>query len=144
MLAEQHFIAYSLDAEMGFWRNISMVLPTNRVPKIVQRVNDTVSMLALVSANVGIAIIPETLNRIDFDQVVMRNIDGPKKFAVQMMVYRRDESSPAVLGFIKTIRNTRPTGHSDVRTGACRRLDRRREGRRPLRWLPFPARLPFG
>ena len=104
VLAKQQFVAFELDAEVGFWRNISAVLPPGTMPQIVQRAPDAISLLTLVGANVGISVIPESLKKFASDSVVVRNIAGPPKYSINAVVYRAAESSPAVLAVLKKIR----------------------------------------
>lgn len=103
-LAKQKFVAFELDAELGFWRNIAAVLPAGTIPQIVQRAPDAVSLLTLVSANVGIAVIQETLKNVADASVVVRNIAGPPKYSKSDVVYRANEPSPAVRAVLKAIR----------------------------------------
>ena len=103
-LAKQQFVAYEVDAEMGFWRNITAVLPPGTVPQIVQRAPDAISLLTLISANVGISLIPESFRKLVDSDVVVRNIDGPPKYSKNAVVYRVNEQSPAVRGVLKAIR----------------------------------------
>ena len=104
VLAKQTFVAYDLDAEVGFWRNLAAVLPRGAIPRIVQRVPDANSLLTLVSANVGVAIMPEFFKNVIIDPIVMRNIAVPKIYARNAVVYRTNEPSPAVRAVLKTIR----------------------------------------
>jgi DNA-binding transcriptional LysR family regulator len=103
-LADQKFVAYELDAEMGFWRNITAVLPHGTIPNIVQRAPDAISLLTLVGANVGIAIIPESFKNIVDPSVVVRNIAGRAQYSKLATVYRTNEPSPAVQAVLKIIR----------------------------------------
>jgi len=104
ILAKQHFIAYELDAEVGFWRNISSVLPLGTIPHIALRVPDAVSLLTLVSANVGVAIVQESFKKIVDEDVVFRHISGRGTYSPNVVVYRTHEPSPAVQGVLKVIR----------------------------------------
>jgi DNA-binding transcriptional LysR family regulator len=104
-LAQQKFVAYELDAEMGFWRNISAVLPAGTIPQIVQRAPDALSLLALVSANVGLAIVPESFKEVVDDDVVLRNIAGPARHSKESVVYRANEPSPAVRAVTTVLRS---------------------------------------
>ncbi|MBI2716374.1 MAG: LysR family transcriptional regulator [Rhizobiales bacterium] len=109
VLAKQNFVAYELDAMMGFWRNITAVLPPGTIPQIVQRAPDALSLLTLVSANVGIAVIPESFKNIIDSDVVVRNIAGPPRYSKDSVVYRTNEPSPAVRAVLKTIRTAFPS-----------------------------------
>lgn len=104
-LAQQKFVAYELDAEMGFWRNIAAVLPAGTLPQVVQRAPDALSLLALVSANVGLAIVPESFKKLADDDVVLRNIAGPEKHSKESVVYRANEPSPAVRAVTSALRS---------------------------------------
>jgi DNA-binding transcriptional LysR family regulator len=103
-LAKQKYVAYELDSVFGFWRNITTVLPPDTVPQIVQRVPDAISMLTLVSANVGIAIVQESFKNIADSSVVIRNIAGPAKYFPNVAISRANEISPAVVAVLKAIR----------------------------------------
>jgi DNA-binding transcriptional LysR family regulator len=105
-LAKQNFVAFELDSEIGFYRNITAVLPPGTIPQIVQRAPDAISLLTLISANVGISIIPETLKNVADASVVVRNIAGPPRYSRNAVVYRANEPSPAVQAVLKTIRMT--------------------------------------
>lgn len=104
MLANQQFVAYDLDAEIGFYRNISAVLPPGTIPQIVQRAPDAISVLTLVSANVGMAIVPESFKKLVDASVVVKNFAGPAKYSSNVMVCRINEPSPAVQAVTKVIR----------------------------------------
>lgn len=103
-LAKEKFVAYELDAEVGFWRNILAVMPPGATPKISQRVSDAFSLLTMVSANVGIAVIPESLKHIASPHVVIRNIAGQPRYAKFAVIYRTEEPSPAVRVVVNAIR----------------------------------------
>ena len=103
-LIGQKFVAYALDAEIGFWRNITSVLPSGHIPNIVQRAPDAFSVFILVSANVGIAVLPYSFKAIAYDPIVMREFSGPPRYAENVFVYRQDEDSPAVRSFIDTVK----------------------------------------
>jgi DNA-binding transcriptional LysR family regulator len=103
-LAKHKFVAYEMDAEIGFWRNITAVLPPGTIPHVAQRVPDAISLLTLVSANVGISILPESFKNIIHPPVIMRDIAGPPKYAQNAVVYRANEASPAVRAVVKALR----------------------------------------
>jgi DNA-binding transcriptional LysR family regulator len=103
-LANQRFVAFELDAEAGFWRNISAVLPRGAIPQIVQRAPDAIALVTLVSANVGISVIPESLKAVADATIVIRDIAGPPRYSKNDVVYRIKEPSPAVRAVLKAIR----------------------------------------
>jgi DNA-binding transcriptional LysR family regulator len=107
-LAQQKFVAYELDAEMGFWRNIVAVLPAGMIPQIVQRAPDALSLLALVSSQVGLAVVPESFKDMIDDDVVLRPITGPAKHSKEAVVYRANEPSPAVRAVTAALQSELP------------------------------------
>ena len=103
-LAHQKFVAYELDSEVGFWRNIMAVLPPGAVPQIVQRVPDAISLLTLVSANVGVSVVPESLKNILNPNIVILNFAGAPRFSKFALVYRTSDESPVVRVMLNMIR----------------------------------------
>jgi DNA-binding transcriptional LysR family regulator len=104
ILMKQAFVAYELDAEIGFLRNITAVLPSGTVPQIVQRAPDAVSLLTLISAKVGISVIADSLINVADDCVVARPIAGVKRYSQNAVVFRANERSPAVSAVLKEFR----------------------------------------
>ena len=104
-LVKQKFVGYELDAEVGFWRNITAVLSPAAVPQIVQRAPDAISLLTLISANIGMSVLPESFKAIIPPGVVMREIDGPAKYSQNAVVHRMNEASPAVRAVVKSIQS---------------------------------------
>ena len=80
------------------------MFPDGEVPNIVQRAPDALSVLILVSANIGIAVLPYSFKAIALESVVMRELAGAPKYAENVLVYRAEEDSPVVLSFIETVR----------------------------------------
>jgi DNA-binding transcriptional LysR family regulator len=80
------------------------VLPRGNTPEIVQRAPDAFSVFILVSANIGIAVLPYSFRNIAYDPIVMREISGPPRYAESAFVYRAGEDAPAVLSFIEIVR----------------------------------------
>jgi DNA-binding transcriptional LysR family regulator len=104
-MAKHKFVAYELDAEIGFWRNISAVLQPATIPQIAQRAPDATSLLTLISADVGISVLPDSFKHIMPAEVVMRDIAGPAKYSQNAAVYRANEDSPAVRSIIAAVRD---------------------------------------
>ena len=104
-LAKHKFVSYKLDAEVGFWRNITAVVAPATVPQIAQRVPDAISLLTLISANVGVSVLPESFKAILPPDVVMRNIEGLPKYSQNAVAYRANDAAPAVRTIVKSIQS---------------------------------------
>ena len=104
-LAKHKFVGYELDAEVGFWRNITAVIAPAAVPQIVQRAPDAISLLTLISANIGMSVLPKSFKAILPAGVVMRDIEGPPKYSQNAVAHRANETSPAVRTVVKSIKS---------------------------------------
>jgi DNA-binding transcriptional LysR family regulator len=66
-------------------------------PNHVQHISQAHTMLALVSAGIGVAIVPEAARSLHFGGVVLRPLRLPSKAAAELFaVWRRDNNNPAL------------------------------------------------
>ncbi|MCL4120552.1 UNVERIFIED_CONTAM: hypothetical protein GTU68_041417 [Idotea baltica] len=70
---------------------------------IVSKVNSSFSMLALVAAGFGVALIPEPLRIISIPQLVYRPIQPIKLIAQLSFIYRKVETNGAVNSYIRQV-----------------------------------------
>lgn len=68
-------------------------------PAHVQYIAQTHTMLALVSAGLGVALVPESARAMHFDGVVLRPLATRGAVAELHLVWRRDSTNPAVPAF---------------------------------------------
>jgi len=72
-------------------------------PAYVQHVSQLHTILALVNAGQGVALVPEAARALHFDKVVLRSIRSPDRRTPAMaelhLVWRRDNSNPALPTF---------------------------------------------
>jgi DNA-binding transcriptional LysR family regulator len=59
------------------------------------------TIVALVSAGLGIALVPASMRQLAAGGVVYRPLTGTQEEAAVMLAYRRDERAPAVLSLIR-------------------------------------------
>jgi len=76
----------------------------NLQPTYVQHVSQIHSMLALVSAGLGVALVPETAEALHFDGVALRRIKMPPVHADLYLVWKKSNTNPAVKTFVQLIR----------------------------------------
>lgn len=100
MLADESFIAMSLEMEAGFWGNISAVIPAGVSPRIVDRAPDAITVMALVAAGVGVSVMSESLAGISIPGLVFRKIVGITRTCDIAVVHRTNESAPVVMALI--------------------------------------------
>lgn len=76
-------------------------------PREVQHVNEMQTLLALVSAGLGVALVPRSVEYLKWSGVVLRPLIAPLPRMDLLMVWHRDETSPAAQLFMQTVRACR-------------------------------------
>ncbi len=104
MLRDEEFVSTSIPMEIGLWGDIAGMTSKAAPPRIVARADDIVSVLTLVSAGIGISIVPAALERLAMPGVVFRKLAGLSQHADFALVYRRNEDAPVVKAFIQQMR----------------------------------------
>ena len=104
MLRDEEFVSTSIPMEIGLWGDIAGMTSKAAPPRIVARADDIVSVLTLVSAGIGISIVPAALERLAIPGVVFRKLAGLSQHADFALVYRRNEDAPVVKAFIQQMR----------------------------------------
>ncbi len=111
-LSGEDFVTTSLEMELGYWSNVSSVVPADDRVRIVARVPDTTSVLFSVAAGIGLGVLCESLTRTAVGGVTFRKIAGATRTAEHVAVFRRNESSPLIKAFVGMLRektrNLRP------------------------------------
>jgi DNA-binding transcriptional LysR family regulator len=71
--------------------------------KYAQRVGQIHSILALVSAGQGVALVPESAKALRFDHVIIRKLKMQPVFAELFLAWKTDNPNPAVPPFLKSV-----------------------------------------
>jgi DNA-binding transcriptional LysR family regulator len=100
----QPFIMYSPTEGRYFHDLATSVFKAAEVlPSYVQYIHQIHTMLALVSAGIGIALVPESAQTLRFEGVVLRAIRlSPKMFAELHLAWRRNNENP-ILRFLRNL-----------------------------------------
>lgn len=104
MLADEDFVAAPLESELGFWANLSAVAPPGQSLRIVSRAPDVFTVITLVAAGRGLAVLSESLKHIALPGVIYRDIEGASRTSDHIVAFRKNESSPVVRAFIASMR----------------------------------------
>jgi DNA-binding transcriptional LysR family regulator len=109
-LAEENFVSYPARqgsalrdtamracASVGFW------------PRVVQEAPDTYTVVALVGAAVGVALLPASAERLQFEGVVFRPVTGADVQAPIALAWRDGDPSPVLAGFLAVAAETLPS-----------------------------------
>ncbi|WP_234086524.1 LysR substrate-binding domain-containing protein [Azonexus sp. R2A61] len=77
-------------------------------PKVAQEVGDAPTSVALVAAGFGLSLVPEAASSLSVPGVAYRRLANAPDAVVDLScIYRTDEDSPLLLGFLQTIREFR-------------------------------------
>ena len=89
---------YNYDLVSGILRS------ANAVPHFVQYAREIHTMLALVGAGIGIALVPESAETLNFSGVVLRRIAvGAKSASEFTLVWRKHADNPALKVFVEAV-----------------------------------------
>ena len=96
-LKEEAFVAYPRK-QISYLHNhfLKLCNEAGFVPRVAQEAVQFATILGLVSSNVGIAIVPQSVSSIQLKNVCFMNISGPEAFSNIFIARRRDDmASPA-------------------------------------------------
>ena len=91
--------------ETGFGSNIAAITPPGVTLRIVERVADAFTVMAMVGAGIGISVVSESLTRVAMQGVVFRRITGVTRTADIALVHRMNEGAQVVAAFIDSVRS---------------------------------------
>jgi DNA-binding transcriptional LysR family regulator len=96
-LAGEPFITFSPVEGRYFYELIEGMFRKAKVTaKYVQYVSQVHSILALVSAGIGISIVPETAKKLHFEKAELRELADPPVFAELHLVWNSENDNPAL------------------------------------------------
>lgn len=98
--AGQPFIMYSASEGKYFYDCIAgLFAQANVVPHYVQHCSQTHTILGLVRAGVGLAIVPDSARQLAFPDIEFRPLSHPDAVAEIHMAWRQDGETPALAAF---------------------------------------------
>lgn len=104
-LREERFVAPYFDEEYGCRDQILQVGEHGGfIPEIAPPVRDYIAALTLVGGGRGVALVPDSLRRVRIPGVTYRPLADVRPTTRLVGAYRRGETSPAVRGVIRRLR----------------------------------------
>ena len=105
-LDKQPFIMYALSAWQPFYELLAGMFRSNHIqPNYVQHIGSTLTILSLVNAGMGVALVPESATRILFDEIMFRPIALPTGIeSLLYLAWRDDNDNPAFKVILESIR----------------------------------------
>jgi DNA-binding transcriptional LysR family regulator len=99
-LAGEPFITFSPVEGRYFYELIEGMFKKARISaKYVQYISQVHSILALVSAGVGLSLVPETAKKLHFEGAELRELSDPPIFAELFLVWNPENDNPALPAF---------------------------------------------
>ena len=107
-LVDQPFILFPNNVRPSFADNVIM-LCTNAgfAPNVVHDVEDIFTAIALITAGLGIAIVPESAISLRLSGVRYHLLDSKEAKVDLSCIYRPDNKSPALLAFLEAVHKLR-------------------------------------
>jgi DNA-binding transcriptional LysR family regulator len=100
-LAEELFIVPSLHPGTGFYAHSQAVWrDAGFQPRVEHKSPQLATICSLVAAGAGVALMPESVMRLQLPNVCFRTLDGVAQHSQLAIAYRHNEAAPAIRAFI--------------------------------------------
>ncbi|WP_042297930.1 LysR substrate-binding domain-containing protein [Paraburkholderia bannensis] len=101
-LATEQFVMYPADSGTGAYEQVmSMCRHAGFAPEVVQEALSAATMVGLVAAGLGVALVPESFQRIEATGVVFRPLRDSQARSAMWLVFRADEISMREAAFLE-------------------------------------------
>ncbi|HCJ6275316.1 TPA: LysR family transcriptional regulator [Pseudomonas aeruginosa] len=103
-LAEEPFVFFPRSYGTGLYDQvIALTRQAGFSPRIAQEASEAMTIIGLVSAGLGVSILPASFRRTRVDGVVYRTPSDPEATTAVWLVRRQNEGSPLALSFIDLV-----------------------------------------
>ncbi|MCO3732639.1 LysR family transcriptional regulator [Pseudomonas aeruginosa] len=103
-LAEEPFVFFPRSYSTGLYDQvIALTRQAGFSPRIAQEASEAMTIIGLVSAGLGVSILPASFRRTRVDGVVYRTLSDPEATTAVWLVRRQNEGSPLALSFIDLV-----------------------------------------
>ena len=103
-LAEEPFVFFPRSYGTGLYAQvIALTRQAGFSPRIAQEASEAMTIIGLVSAGLGVSILPASFRRTRVDGVVYRTLSDPEATTAVWLVRRQNEGSPLALSFIDLV-----------------------------------------
>ncbi len=103
-LAEEPFVFFPRSYGTGLYDQvIALTRQAGFSPRIAQEASEAMTIIGLVSAGMGVSILPASFRRTRVDGVVYRTLGDPEATTAVWLVRRQNEGSPLALSFIDLV-----------------------------------------
>ncbi|MBH9417733.1 LysR family transcriptional regulator [Pseudomonas aeruginosa] len=103
-LAEEPFVFFPRSYGTGLYDQvIALTRQAGFSPRIAQEASEAMTIIGLVSAGLGVSILPASFRRTRVDGVVYRTLSDPEATTAVWLVRRQNAGSPLALSFIDLV-----------------------------------------
>jgi DNA-binding transcriptional LysR family regulator len=103
-LAEEPFVFFPRTFGTGLYDQlIALAREAGFSPRIAQEASEAMTIIGLVSAGLGVSVLPASFRRTRVDGVVYRTLLDPGATTAVWLVRRRGERSPLALSFVELV-----------------------------------------
>ncbi|MCO2660902.1 LysR family transcriptional regulator [Pseudomonas aeruginosa] len=103
-LAEEPFVFFPRSYGTGLYDQvIALTRQAGFSPRIAQEASEAMTIIGLVSAGLGVSILPASFRRTRVDGVGYRTLSDPEATTAVWLVRRQNEGSPLALSFIDLV-----------------------------------------
>ncbi|MEN1638178.1 LysR substrate-binding domain-containing protein [Pseudomonas aeruginosa] len=103
-LAEEPFVFFPRSYGTGLYDQvIALTRQAGFSPRIAHEASEAMTIIGLVSAGLGVSILPASFRRTRVDGVVYRTLSDPEATTAVWLVRRQNEGSPLALSFIDLV-----------------------------------------
>jgi len=104
-LAEESFVVFTRASGTGIHDQLlTLCRQAGFMPRIAQEAGESSTMVGLVAAGMGVAILPRSLQHVQIEGVAYIPIASPDAASALYITHRRDDPSPLVRAFTRLIR----------------------------------------
>jgi DNA-binding transcriptional LysR family regulator len=104
-LANEPFITTHLEEGIGFYKHMMSVCRQGGFsPRVVQRARQFATIVSLVGAGLGVALVPASMRCLQLPGVTYRPLADAREHAELAVAFRRAERAPAVKAFLEQMR----------------------------------------
>jgi DNA-binding transcriptional LysR family regulator len=110
-LHDQPLIMYPRDAGIGlYWQVMDLCAQAQFHPQVVAEVPEPSTLVGLVAAGIGLAVVPADTSCIHLQGVAYLRIADAEAFSTLYLGYRRSEANPHLEGLLATLRGPHEGG----------------------------------
>jgi DNA-binding transcriptional LysR family regulator len=118
-LAEETFVAATFETDIGFYQQTALLGQQGGfVPRIRERAPDQFTIVAMVGAGCGIAVVPASIACVQIPGVSFKPLTRQTIRIELAAAFRRDERTPAVRTFVQHLRKS--SSQSPIPSGSWR------------------------